>query len=493
MATLQEMQEYLRTHKDELMKKHNATDVTIGLKESGGILTNELAYQFWVKDKKVCQALSADEMIPAKIEEAKTDVWVERNWKSLELASDDASPNSIPATQRYRPLQPGCGIGNVKITQGTPGALYEIPGIAKRYALSNGHVLSADPFNYIKNQASVNVLQPGPYGGGTFPVDHVGDLRYMMLLNDQTDGAVPPVYSIGCLDEERSYEVDGKKYALNVYNDGTIAAQGAAPNTADCALAELLDNVEMLPDQLENPNCPRKPSTILQPGMKVKLTSWRMDGTTHGIVTSVGKSASVNYSPNPETGKPRQAMFVDLIVTTLIGQPGTSGAGVITDDEEQAFGGLNFAGDGQMNLICSIQHIDAAFGGHVVCSEKPVDPIEPPVPDEIWAVKGIVTDEDMIPLETVEVVTIAGNTAKTDINGAFLLEYQIPIEAATRPIVEWIEFSKPGYKTIQQITSVKGETIMTPIVMEKIKKKRVFNGILNFFGIQMPITGVLSE
>jgi hypothetical protein len=487
MATLEEMKQELSVHKEEWKTKYKVTDISIGLKESGGILTNELCYQFWVNEKKVLEAMSADEVIPKTLFEKKTDVWVEKKWYSQDIVPGTI-PMDIPTNVRVRPIQPGCGVGNEKITQGTPGALYKIPGLNKKFLLSNGHVLAADPFNYIKNQSSVACLQPGPYGGGSNPADYIGNLRFMMLLNDQTDGAVPPVYSIGCIEDEINYVADGQRFVMNTYNDGTISSQGAAPNTADCALCELADGVDMIPTPIDEKDSPKTPSCILQPGQKVKLTSWRMNGTTCGVVTSVGKSAQVNYSNN------KVANYVDLIVTTKIGEPGTSGSGVITDDEAQAFGGLNFAGDGSMNLVCSIQHINAAFGGSVVCVDGSTDPIEPPPQppeNEIWDIHGLIVDEDMNPIEGAEVVTLSDLGVKTDQTGAYRIEYVVA--PGTPKIVDWIEVYKPGYYQTQQIASIEGKTQMNPIVLTKIKKERKFIGNLNFFGIQMPITGVLTD
>jgi len=339
-----QMQEELLKNKELWMQRHNAVDITIGLKEANGKITKELCYKFWVKDKKGALALSAVEKVPEKISDAKTDVKKEEEYQAF---------FSNEGIQRLRPVKMGASVCNIKGTAGTTGFLYKKSG--QYFILTNAHVAAEDPFKYVKDQVVRNV-QPGPYHGGKDPADYIADMRYMVLLNNIASPA-PTIIGMAA--------------------DGTYAQ--ADYNTCDCALIGPLELDKMVvKDIIDMANTPNLPTYTVKPGDKVRISSWRMNGVSEAIVTDVGKSSTVGYA----NGK--AAMVKDLIVVSKFGEPGTSGSGcvVVLPDGKTAAIGLNFAGSSTTNLVCAIQHIDMAFGGEVVCFDggQPPQPPEPPQP-----------------------------------------------------------------------------------------------------------------
>ena len=362
------MQKELLLNKEKWKKMHNASDITIGLKETNGKVTDKLVYKFWVGKKKSDVALGAAEKVPKSLNGSTTDVKEEEEYKAY------ATNEGI---KRLRPVKMGASICNVKGTAGTTGYLYKKSG--QYFVLSNAHVEAEDPFLYIKDQETANV-QPGPYHVGKWPADCIGDetgsrMRYMVLLNNI---ATPTSASLKKKKKKNNkklvsarpfiYSEGASLFSQQV--DGTSLELSGNYNTCDCALVGPLSISNVVPDIIDIANAPNVSEHIAKPGDKVVFSSWRMNGRTEGVVTDVGKSASVSYA------KGKVAMLKDLIVTTKMGEPGTSGSGamVVLPDGKKVVIGLNFAGSGTTNLICAIQHINNAFGGEVVCSRGSPSP-----------------------------------------------------------------------------------------------------------------------
>jgi hypothetical protein len=84
----------------------------------------------------------------------------------------DGGDNTDPTSWHERPVPIGVSVGHFDITAGTIGACVQKGGGGTRYILSNNHVLA--------NENSYNngddILQPGPFDGGTLPADKIGDL-----------------------------------------------------------------------------------------------------------------------------------------------------------------------------------------------------------------------------------------------------------------------------------------------------------------------------
>lgn len=331
------MKRILERNKEDWMIKYATEDITIGLKEKNGEITDELCFKFWVTTKAsklLMWLIARSEIIPKELVFVTTDVKEEEEYTAY-----------VDGTERLRPILMGCSGGNLKGGTGTPGFLYKKDG--KFYLLSNGHVWAEDPFKYISDQET-KVVQPGPYHGGKYPDDYVGDMRYMILLNEYGSGV--------------------EVIAPGICDDGTFTQAGY--NTADAALSNLKEGVEAKPDIIGIANAPRVKECIFQPGDEIISSSWVMGGVTEAIVTDIGKSSIVQHS----NGK--KCRLVDQVVTTKFGDPGSSGMGVMRK-RDMAAGGLNHAGSQSLNLVCAIQHINTAFGGEVVVLEGPEKPNKP--------------------------------------------------------------------------------------------------------------------
>lgn len=100
--------------------------------------------------------------VPARLQ----GIPVERIVTGMFVAGDVNDP-----TTKERPAPNGFSIGHPAITAGTFGAVVR-DGAGVCYALSNNHVLAN------ANDASIgdNVLQPGPFDGGSNPSDAIGTL-----------------------------------------------------------------------------------------------------------------------------------------------------------------------------------------------------------------------------------------------------------------------------------------------------------------------------
>lgn len=357
---LKEIRATLDEKKVELMKATGSRDITIGLKETGGQLTNRLCIRFWVKKKIPIEEVPDAQLVPGKVDKAETDVVVDVEFEALKEAQDLGGKLMNEGTLRLRPIPMGASICNIKGTAGSTGFLYKIGD--DPYLLSNAHVLAADPFVGVSEQ-EVRVVQPGPHHGGSVNGDHCGDMTKMLQLNDHSKGTVMRPES-----DTRERE------------DGTTIQ--ASYNTADAALMKQI--VEVIGDIIDLPGMPKIPEGEIIPGDTIVSSSWRMNGVTKTIVTDIGKMGRVSY------GNGRIALIADCIVVRKYGDPGTSGMAAIRESDGAA-AGLNFAGSDTMNLICTIQNINKIFGGEVVCASDD----QPPSPEiliDLGAITLVPTD-----------------------------------------------------------------------------------------------------
>jgi len=338
---IEKLKKYVAEHKEELKEQYAVEDVSVGFKVTGGERSNIPCIRLWAGKKG---EFRPENIIPDTIKGVPTDVEEEEVFEA-QLGSGT-----------YRPLLNGCSIANRETTAGTLGFLYKKEG--KLYWLSNAHVLAADPFEYISNQQT-DILQPGPYHGGT---EKVGSLRYMVLLNNVNNSVVR----------------EDKMCA-----DGTYSQ---AVNSCDCALGlPLEENLTSLDNIVEGYKAPHVSSGTVMLGDTIEYCSWQSDGKTVGTVTDVGKTSLVNY------GGGKQARFVDCILVSKMSSGGSSGSGAcVVRDGKRIAVGLNFAGSSSYNVICAIQHVDSAFGGEVVTvgggPEPPIPP-EPPSGKKVYDVE----------------------------------------------------------------------------------------------------------
>jgi hypothetical protein len=128
---------------------------------------------------------------------------------------------------RVRPLQIGCSLSHSAMTAGTLGCFVQVDGQAEPCILSNNHVLADE------NRAPLgaSVLQPGPFDGGTSPVDDVAVLSRFEPLNasgkNLVDAAVATLRrgisadfcalpGLGTLDGTRDEPLEGEEIVFKI-------------------------------------------------------------------------------------------------------------------------------------------------------------------------------------------------------------------------------------------------------------------------------------
>jgi len=229
--------------------------------------------------------------------------------------------DALAHRMRMRPAPGGISCGHFAISAGTLGCLArgrQAPRDTLTLILSNNHVLA----NVNAAQAGDEILQPGPYDGGTRPADVIARLeRY-------------------------------------------VAIDFALPNYVDCATATLVESRLVRREQLFLKGgtpaffaCGTMPVPASR-GLSVGK-SGRTTQLTAGRVTGIGATIRVNM------GAGRVAVFRDQIeirgVSGDFSQPGDSGSLIWTWDEARNPVGLLFAGGGGLTFANPIHHVLAAL------------------------------------------------------------------------------------------------------------------------------------
>lgn len=370
---LQRMLTAQTVFESQLLSKPNVVGVAVGLKESEGIVTDELAVVVLVQEKKPYSALSAAEIIPREVGGVRTDV--------LEVGYLRAQQT---AKSEFRPVIPsGVSIGHYKITAGTLGTMVTDKVTGERYILSNNHVLANS------NDAIVNdaVLQPGPLDGGTNPEDliarlvHFTPLRYLEDANKPTDPDpkpdpkpdpnAPGCNIVGMMISLTNFiaSLTGNKQRAAVTAATAVGAQSAASaaasvpvvaqapppdNAYDAALAKPI-NPAMFSNEIFNVGrvTGTKSPTL---GMTVRK-SGRTTGVTDGVITLLNATVNVAYDTREGT---KTARFTGQVITQAMSQGGDSGSLVFDPTDNKAVG-LLFAGSSVATIFTPIDVVLAGF------------------------------------------------------------------------------------------------------------------------------------
>jgi hypothetical protein len=155
---------------DQLLAIPGVVHVSVGLKESGGEITDQLCIRVYVREKKDKEALTPAELIPSAINGVPTDVNLMPENPQIEFQDD---------TQKYRPIWGGAQISNriielndqgtgTRIHRGTLGCIAIDTTDDAPVILSNWHVLYAS-----SGRNGDKVYQPSPT---TIPPVQLGDL-----------------------------------------------------------------------------------------------------------------------------------------------------------------------------------------------------------------------------------------------------------------------------------------------------------------------------
>ena len=104
--------------------------------------------------------------------------------------------------QRIRPIRPGASVAHLDVTAGTIGTFVRRASGGAVEVLSNNHVLADE------NQAALGdqILQPGPYDGGSVPDDVIGTLAAFTPVD--VDGPNVVDCATSSIDEEIGWSLE---------------------------------------------------------------------------------------------------------------------------------------------------------------------------------------------------------------------------------------------------------------------------------------------
>ena len=318
----------LGSQRKQLLKRVNVVATGIGFKQTGGVKTETLCIVCSVKKKVPPSQLTVQDLVPAVVEGAPTDVIQTGVIRALQAP-----------TGRFRPAPGGVSVGHVAITAGTLGCWVIKNG--QKVILSNNHVLANS------NDAEIGdaILQPGPFDGGSFPQDHIANLMQFVPISFQGDpsecqfaNAVVSVFNLGCR-------------LIGSYTRYRVTKIQAEDNLVDAAIAAPL-NAADVNDEILNIG-PIQGTVQGQLGMAIKK-SGRTTGLTTGEIQQVDVTANVQY------GAGQVAVFTDQLLAGAMSQGGDSGSAIL--NESNRLTGLLFAGSDTTTIINRIENVFSALG-----------------------------------------------------------------------------------------------------------------------------------
>jgi len=313
-----------------LLKKKNVVGVGIGKKITKGQRTDKNCITVLVSRKLPLKALAAEDVVPKEIEGVVLDV--------IQVGTVRAFAGP---TDKWRPAPGGVSIGHYKITAGTLGVVVKSRTTGKRMILSNNHVLA----NSNDAAAGDEILQPGPYDGGTVEQDVIARLDRFVPIQFQT---APSTCSLG-------NSLTALFNALTKGIGSSFRVQGLqisqATNRVDAALAlPLADN--LVKDEILGIGAVNGWTEEVDVGTAVKK-SGRTTGLTEGSVEVLDATVNVEY------GEGKIATFTGQYVAGPMSQGGDSGS-LVVDGQTRAVG-LLFAGSDQTTIFNPIKEVIAAL------------------------------------------------------------------------------------------------------------------------------------
>ncbi|MCU0475874.1 MAG: S1 family peptidase [Anaerolineae bacterium] len=377
MSIMQHLLQVQSAIESQLLNKPNVVGVAVGLKETDGKWTDQMAIVALVQAKLPVAQLTEAERIPRRIDDLPTDVYEIGYVQAL---------NALTPRNRFRPLIPaGVSAGHQAVSAGTFGAVVKDRSTGEKLLLSNNHVFA----NSNDAQVGDAVLQPGPMDGGAFPTDIIARLeRYVPLryVEDAGQPLPPPTGGGGTPNPTNPTQeppgcasvLSGLAALINalakmsgserrLVSTASAASAGAAPspyvptvqtavpdNVVDAAVAKPLDPTQFSGDirhigRITGTKAP-------QIGMGVRKTG-RTTDFTQSMITLMNATVTVAYS----TAKgPRSARFTGQVIAQPMSQGGDSGSLVVDAVESRAVG-LLFAGSPQATIFTPIDAVLAAL------------------------------------------------------------------------------------------------------------------------------------
>jgi hypothetical protein len=314
-------------HKPALMNKPNVVGVGVGFKTEGEQKTDELCVVVMVEKKLPLDALSAQDVVPKKIDNVKTDVVQVGELRALQ------SP-----TGRFRPAPGGVSIGHYQITAGTLGVVVRDRSTGERLILSNNHVLA----NSNDAQIGDPILQPGPYDGGRVDTDTIAHLYRFVNIQYNTQ---PGTCSLAGMYADVGNAI--AKLVGSSHRVQTIQVNTQAANRVDAALAKPVSDGDVLDEIL---NIGTVSGTVTPSlGLAVRKMG-RTTGLTTGTINIIDATVTVTY------GAGKSATYDGQLVAGPMSQGGDSGSLVVAAAQPKAVG-LLFAGSEQSTIFCPIQDV----------------------------------------------------------------------------------------------------------------------------------------
>lgn len=332
MAEVQQVSSLRQKTQKDILKKANVIGVGVGMKETEGKKTGEVALKVLVRSKAPISSLSAKDLIPKEMDGIRTDV--------LAVGDIYAFQNH---KARHRPAMPGISIGHYSITAGTFGAVVRDATTNERLILSNNHVL-ANSNNASKGDA---IIQPGAADGGRSPQDRIADLERWVTIKFQGGGGGDDGGDSSCPIAKFFSSL------LNVFASASGSGTRLKPvkivadetNLVDAAVAKPINDEIISDDAMEIGVVSGTVAAAID--MKVRK-SGRTTGYSEGEVNTLDATISVGYGT-------QTAVFENQIMTGDMSDPGDSGS-LIVDESNRAVG-LLFAGSTTVTVINPIDAV----------------------------------------------------------------------------------------------------------------------------------------
>lgn len=328
-AKIDDVRALLKSTRFDLMKKANVVATGVGYKIVNGKVTEDLSIICSVETKKSTKNLSAADLVPQFLDGIPVDV---NATGILHALAEDPK-------LRYRPAPGGASIGHYLITAGTFGCTVVRDG--NRYILSNNHVLANS------NDAEIGdeILQPGPYDGGSRPNDVIAVLKDFVPISWDGGGGDPgsdcPIATTAANVLNAMSSAAGRKSRLRA-----VSEQQAGENLVDAAIAEPLNENDIKDDIIQI----GAPSGVAEATLGMSLQKFgRTTEYTTGTVLQIDVTSQVSY------GAGKTATFVDQLMAGAMSQGGDSGSAILNNNKQLV--GLLFAGSASSTIICRIQNV----------------------------------------------------------------------------------------------------------------------------------------
>ncbi len=281
----------------------NVVGIGLGKKKVRGMVTQDVAVKFYVKEKLHPLLVRDGEVIPDEIEGVPTDI---------EQSGEFSVWRPIPPIyhRKVRPAMGGLSIGHYAITAGTLGCL--VKRGQDTLILSNNHVLA----NENRGVEGDPILQPGRFDGGNEDKDVLARL------------------------------------------DSFVKVQDAETNTVDAALAMPFDARDVTPEIL---NIGRIRGTRNADLEEKVMKSGRTTRVTNGVVEDVSATLRVGYSMGSFLFTDQMIIRGDK---GSFSAGGDSGA-LIVDYQGSAVG-LLFAGSPFFTVANKIENVQSALSVKVL-------------------------------------------------------------------------------------------------------------------------------